>query len=657
MGADKHTRFSWGIIWLLLGSMIFLAGCGNIKSLWIMPEPQVALSSKVLDTSGREIASLYEENRVPVKIRDISPYLVKAVVATEDARFYQHRGIDPIGIARALIKDIRAGAIVEGGSTITQQTAKNLYLSNERTWQRKIKEAILTIQLERKYTKDEILEMYLNQIYFGHGAYGVEVAAQTYFGKPAKDLTLAESAMLAGLPKGPNIYSPFRNYSAAKARQALVLKRMQELGQISAADVKAASTQPLVLTTSNKVKVVKAPYFVDQVRDYITSKYENGAELLLRGGLSVYTTLDMDVQTAAEEALSKGLARSDPGLQGAMVAVEPGTGYIRAMVGGKDYKQSKFNRALAMRQPGSAFKPFLYSAAIEKGFTSGTIIRCEPVSYRQPDGTEYTPKDYGSQPYQYRNFTLTEALIKSDNVVAVRLNQEVGPQTLVSYAQRMGITSPLRAYLSLVLGSSEVTPLDMAAAYCTFANQGMTPKPLYILKIVDSDGRILEENTSQASQSIDPKTAAIVTDMLRGVLQPGGTAGFLAAQINRPAAGKTGTTQNYRDAWFVGYTPQLSAAVYVGYDLPKSTGQTGGGIAAPIWGSFIEKALANAPKDDFPPASGTVTVNICGDSGLLATPFSESVFRATFVSGTEPTEPCPAHNAPWPFGAGLWDGR
>ncbi|MFZ3173223.1 MAG: PBP1A family penicillin-binding protein [Carboxydocellales bacterium] len=638
-----------------LSLIILLSGCGQLGQLAKFPKPQIAMASKIYDINGNEIASLYEENRIPVKLAQISPYLVNAIIAVEDARFYEHKGIDPFGVARALVKDIKAREVVEGGSTITQQTAKNLYLSNERTWQRKIKEAVLTIQLEQKYTKNEILEMYLNQIYFGHGAYGVEVAAQTYFGKSAQQLNLAESALLAGLPKGPNSYSPFRNYTAAKERQSVVLNRMVEVNKISREEADKAIKQPIVLTTSNKVKQVKAPFFVDEIREYITKKYENGAELLLRGGLSVYTTLDLDIQAAAEEAFAQGFSGVEKHLEGALVSIEPQTGYIKAMVGGRDFQNSKFNRALASRQPGSAFKPFLYAAAIEaKGLTAAATIVCEPVTFQQQYGTDYTPTDYGNQPYHNRNFTLIEALVKSDNVVAVKLNQQVGPQTLVDYAKKMGITSPLRPYISLVLGTSEVTPLEMATAYGGFANQGQVSVPMYVLKIVDKDKRVLEENTIQLKQAIDKKTAFIVTDILRGVLQPGGTAGSIGAIIDRPAAGKTGTTQNYRDAWFVGYTPELSTAIYIGYDTPRSTKRTGGEIAAPIWGHFVQRALVKVPPKDFIQPEGIVKVKICADSGLLAAPFSEKVFEASFVLGTEPTTECPTHSIPWPLGS-LWN--
>ncbi|HEX3031140.1 MAG TPA: PBP1A family penicillin-binding protein [Bacillota bacterium] len=644
----------WAVLMLISLMVSLLCGCGVIGDWMGIPKPEIPSASKVLDSQGREIASLFEQNRVPVKLNQISPYMTKAIVAIEDARFYEHMGLDPIGIARAMLRNLKAGSVREGGSTITQQTAKNLYLGMERTWTRKIREAVLTIQLERRYTKDEILDMYLNQIYFGHGAYGVEVAAQTFFAKPASELNLAESALLAGIPKGPNIYSPYRNFSAAKKRQLLVLQRMVELGKITQAEADKAAHQTLVLATSAKVKTVKAPYFIDEVRRYITDKYENGAELLLTGGLTIQTTLDLAMQNAAETAFVNGLNRGGTDLQGALVAVEPTTGFIKAMVGGKDYKVSKYNRVFAKRQPGSAFKPFSYAAAMETGFTPGSIIKCEPVTFHMQGGTDYTPTDSSAQGYHYRNFTLDEALIKSDNVVSVRLNQQVTPQRTVDYAKRLGITSQLKSVLSIVLGTSEVSPLEMAGAYATLANQGNYAKPFFILKILDRNGRVLEQNNPQVRAALDAKTAYLITDMLRGVLQPGGTAATVGAQINRPAAGKTGTTQNYRDAWFVGFTPQLSAAIYVGYDKPRPTGQTGGTLAAPIWAEFVQNALANQPAADFTAPQGVVKVRICGDSGQLATPFSEQVFDVAFIAGTEPTSECPVHSSPLPIGGWFW---
>ncbi|MCL6561147.1 MAG: penicillin-binding protein, partial [Firmicutes bacterium] len=373
---------------------------------------------------------------------------------------------------------------------------------------------------------------------------------------------------------------------------------------------------------------------------YFEQNYPNGLETLYSGGLTIYTTIDLKMQEAAEQALTQGLSGSDPQLNGALVAVDPKTGYIKAMVGGRDYGKSQLNRSLSKRQPGSAFKPFLYAAAIDHGYTAGTTITCEPVSFNQAGGGVYQPKDYQGG-YHYRPFTLKEALYTSDNVVAIRLADQVGPSTVAAYARRMGIQSTLRPYLSLPLGTSEVTPLEMAGAFGTLANGGVRSEPYYIRKVVDGAGRILEENRPKLEQALDAKTAYIVTDMLTGVLKPGGTASNIAGIINRPAAGKTGTTEDYRDAWFVGYTPDLAAAVYVGYDEEnKGVGLTGGQLAAPIWARFMNEALKDAEPSDFPVPGGIVKVNICADDGLLAGGTNTRVIEAAFVQGTEPTSVC-----------------
>lgn len=578
-----------------------------------------------------------------------------AIVAIEDDDFYRHHGIDFIGIARATFKNVMAGKIIEGGSTITQQTVKNLYLSNERTYDRKIKEALLTFQLERKYTKEEILEMYLNQIYFGHGAYGIEVAALTYFNKHAKELNLAESAMIAGIPKSPTRYSPYNNFDLAKKRQAVILNRMFELGLITKTEEEEAKGTKIILGTTKNIGLAskKAPYAVDEIVRYITEKYSNGSELLYKGGLSIYTTIDYNLQEKAENAFSKGVSRKSK-LQGALIALDPKKGNILAMVGGRDFSTSKFNRATqAKRQPGSAFKPFLYAEAIDYNFTAASTIVCAPVTFKQGTGKPYSPKDYGNIGYHDRAFTLKEALVKSDNVVAVKLNEKIGSENLSNYAKKMGIKSTLKPYLSLALGSSEVSPLEMASAYGTFANGGYHAEPRLILKIVDNKGNILEETSPKVVRAISSETAYIVTDMLKGVVNPGGTAGKVSSIIKRPAAGKTGTTQNYTDAWFVGYTPDIVAAVYIGYDDPNiSVGSTGGSIAAPIWSDFIKGGMKNTPVKDFDKPDDVVMVKVCADSGLLATPFSPNTIVAAFKKGTEPKEYCPQHQLPG-FNGGL----
>ena len=624
------------LLMLLIATTTVLAACSARSFIDAdFPEP-----SRILDANGTTITTVSEENRVAVSLDNISPYMQQAIVAIEDARFYQHHGIDPVGLARALWRNIEARSIVEGGSTISQQLVKNLYLKPERTAVRKLEEIFLTIQLERKHTKKEILEMYLNQIYFGQGAYGVEAAARTYFNKPAKDLGLAESAMLAGIPRAPSIYTPSQNFEGAKARQATVLNRMVELGMISREQVQQAAGQ-FLQPSKAPVSVRRAPYFSNEIMNYIEKIYPNGLEILYAGGLSIYTTLDSNMQEAAEKALAQGLKGRDQELDGALVAIDPKNGQVKAMVGGKDYARSQLNRVLARFQPGSAFKPFLYAAAIDSGYTAGSTIICEPVSFLQTGGTRYEPEDYQGGTHN-RPFTLKEALYTSDNVVAVRLNEQVGAARVANYARRMGIESPLRPVLSLPLGTSEVTPLELAGAYCPLANKGIKAEPYFIQKITDRNGRILEEHRPKLEQSLDEKTAYIVTDMLTAVLKPGGTASNISSAVGRPAAGKTGTTENLKEAWFVGYTPDLVAAVYIGYDdKNKEVGQTGAQIAAPIWASFAEAALKDIPASDFTMPAGVIKVTICAEDGLLAGPFSTRVIDAAFVQGTEPAAVCP----------------
>lgn len=628
---------------LLLVIPWLTGGC----ALGTLPKPQVAVASKIYDSKNRLITSIYKENREHVSIDQIPAVTQQAFVAVEDARFYRHFGLDPIRILGALWRNLKAGEKVQGGSTITQQTVKNLYLSREKTFGRKIVEAWLAIQLEQKYSKKQILEMYLNQIYFGQGAYGIETASKTYFGKPAAELDLAESAMLAGLPKAPNTYTPYANWEGAKKRQKIVLNRMVEAGYIKQEAADKAAKEKIVLR-SVESGPGPAPYFVNEIVRYITEKYENGAKMLYTEGLSVYTTLDLDMQEAAEKALSSGLAGKKSSLEGALVAIDPANGYVKAMVGGRDFTRSKFNRAVqAKRQPGSAFKPFVYAAAIDLGYTQGSTLTCEPTEFPSGSRQPYKPTDYGANPYHYRPFTLKEALVISDNVVSVKLANEVGPATAAEYARKMGIKSELRPYLSLALGTSEVTPLELTAAYGTLASQGIKTNPLTVLKITDQTGRVLEENRPHSQRVLPQTSAYLITDMLSGVLQPGGTAGSISGLITRPAAGKTGTTQNYHDAWFAGYTPDLAAAVYIGYDDPsKSVGSSGGTIAAPIWANFINKALKDTPATGFPIPPEIIRVNICADSGLLATPYSPNTLNASFISGTEPKEYCGIHSYP-----------
>ncbi len=605
-------------------------------------KPQIALASKILDAEGRTITALYQEFRVAVPLEKISPFMRQAVVAVEDERFYRHYGVDLRSLARAVVTNVVTGRLAQGASTITQQTARNLYLTQQKTFGRKIQEAVIAVELERKYTKNEILELYLNLIYFGHGAYGVEAAAQTYFNKPAADLTLAESALLTGVLKGPGIYSPFNNRQAALDRRSVVLERMVATGAITADEAATAKREPLRLATRTG-KGRRRDFFIAEVIKDVSGKFKNAADMLYRGGLTIQTTLNLDQQEAAETAFKNGLKGTDEELEGALVAVEPGTGKIRAMVGGRDFRSSQFNRATqARRQPGSAFKPFLYAAAIDRGYTEGSVLRCDPVAYPQPNGTVYAPTDYGNVPYHNRNFTLKEALKISDNIVAVKLNEAVGPTVTVDYAHKLGINSRLRPFLSLALGTSEVTPLEMAAAFATLAKGGVYAEPFFIEKITDDSGNILFERQPLLKTAVSEQTVAIITDMMQSVLEPGGTGAAAGAILGRPAAGKTGTTQNFRDAWFVGFTPELAAAVFIGFDSPnRSVGQPGGRIAGPIWANFLANALRGTPVKNFPSVPGTVRKVICAEDGLLANPATPRKISALFKTGTEPKEYCP----------------
>lgn len=624
-------------------------------------EPQIPVSTEILDVSGNLIGRLYEQNRIQVSAAEIPRDLKNAVVAVEDSRFYSHFGIDPYGIARAMYRNIRAGRLVEGGSTITQQLAKNLFLTPKRTLSRKILEAVLTLKLEANYSKQEILGMYLNQIYLGHGSYGVEVAAQTYFGKKARDLTLVESAMIAGLPRGPEYYSPYRNPDAALERRNFVLDRMAELGYLTPELAAAAKGEPIKLA-GLKPPVREAPYFVQYLLDYLRSRYPEiaveGGDLY-RGGYKVYTSLDLKTQRAAQAAFAAGLgegtpdAKGVPQPQGALVALDPSTGYIRAMVGGRDFSRSPFNRAVsARRQPGSAFKPFLYTAVLSTpGFTAGSTQVCEYVSFPgAAPGQIYEPKDFGDVPYHWRPVAIREAIRRSDNVVAVRWAYTLGPKAIVNVARAVGIESPLVENLPLALGSSPVTPLEMAAGFAPFSNGGSKVRPIALVKLVNRDGRVLEENRPVLQTVVDEKVAFILTDIMKDVLYPGGTAAGTADTIGwRPAAGKTGTTTGSADAWFVGFTRELVAAVYVGNDDPSvSLTGTGATIAAPIWASFIRDALRDVPYREFPRPPGVVPVQICTLSGLLPNP-SCPTGTEWFIDGTQPAQVDPAWH--WASGA------
>lgn len=604
------------IILIVFVVMITGAGLGFLTaSIHTMPslkdDIRPAASSQIYDINGKLINTVHSvENRVPVSINKIPKNLQNAFVAAEDARFYQHIGIDPRGILRAVWSNITDRGVSEGGSTITQQLAKNALLSQDRTLKRKIQEALLALQIERQYSKSEILELYLNQIYFGQGAYGVQSAAMVYFGKNVEDLTLPECAMLAGIPKSPNYYSPFNNIKAATERQATVLEQMVKYNFIDGAtSIQAANTKLKLASraTQSDNKNKTASYFVDYVTQSLIDKY--GADAVYKDGLKVYTTLDLDMQEAAEEAMQKlpNVRTDSNGLQqpqGALVAIDPRTGYIKAMVGGRGNDQ--FNRAvLAERQPGSAFKPFVYLAALESGMTPSTMIEDSKISFGNWTPMNYDEKFHGS-------VSLRTALEQSLNVPTVKIANQTGVDKPLYYAQQMGIStlvlqgSTNDRNLAMALGglTRGVTPLEIASAYGVLANQGVHVDPITVIKIVDRAGKVLEQVVPKEKAVVNERSAYILTDMLRGVIT-NGTGG--AANIGRPAAGKTGTTSDYKDAWFVGFTPDLVASVWIGYDTDGYLdGITGGGLPATIWKTFMQKALAKIPARDFFKPSGVV---------------------------------------------------
>ncbi len=605
--------------------------------------------TRILDRNGELISELFLEKRIWIAYNDIPETFINAITATEDARFFEHKGIRLLSILRAMIVDIRSGRMAQGGSTITQQLAKQLFLTPEKSVIRKIKEALLAIQIEKQYTKNEILELYCNQIYLGSGAYGIQAASNIYFGKSASDLSLAESALLAGLPKAPNRYSPFKSVERARQRRATALARMVTEGHITDSQEATAKNEPITLAVDEKDKSL-ASHFVETVRIYLEKTY--GSDRLYKEGLTVTTTLDMDMQAMAEKAALEGVKKvntrikrarlytDDANVEVALVALRPDDGAILAMVGGSDFTRSQFNRAInAHRQPGSAFKPLIYLTALDTGFSPGDIIIDSPVSYKNQAGKgEWKPANFSHR--FYGPVTLRRALESSINVTSVKLLNKIGIGPVIATARKAGIRSPLTAGLSLALGASEVTPLELTSAYTVFANKGLYAEPYYIISVKNSEGEILEEASPVVTDAVRPEVAYVLTNMLKGVIQNG--TGRSVRSLNRPSAGKTGTTNDYRDAWFVGYTPDLATGVWVGFDDNRSMGrgETGGRAAAPIWLKFMEQALKNKPSLDFTPPRHVVARTIDRESGKLATDRCRDTFEEVFVEGTEPSEFC-----------------
>ncbi|MGB3614696.1 MAG: penicillin-binding protein 1A [Elainellaceae cyanobacterium] len=621
--SPSPSSFVWGVGRAMLGTMLgitmfsssVVAGglVGLAVSFRNLPDVRALQgyipteTSYVYDINGTLLDSLHDEaNREVVNLENISPELKRAVLAIEDSHFFSHRGVNPTGVARAFLANIQEGSTVEGGSTVTMQLVKNLFLTPERTLSRKVAEAILALRLEQIFTKDQIFEMYLNQVYWGHNTYGVETAAQSYFNKSASDLSLAESAMMAGLIQAPEDFSPFLNYQLSKQRQAIVLERMRRLAWINQAEYDAARQEPIRLGQITSFRQSQSPYVTDAVRQELIDRF--GQDAVLKGGMRVQTTIDLNFQRMAEEVVQQEYQRLQwRGLyadQIALVAVDPRTHFVKAMVGGVDYQASQYNRATqARRQPGSAFKPFVYYTALASGrYTPYSTINDAPVSY--PDGNElYSPRNYDGT--FAGPMTLQRALETSRNVPAITLGQSVGIDKVIEVARSLGIVSPIEPVVSLPLGSVDLTPMEIAGAFATFASGGWHSDTTFVVQVADSTGTMLLDNRPNPKRILDPWAVASLNQMLQGVINQGTGR---AAQLDRPAAGKTGTTSSERDIWFIGYVPQLSVAVWVGNDdyRPLSSRATGGQFAAPIWQAFMQQAMEGTPVEEFAPPSNFV---------------------------------------------------
>lgn len=733
----------------------------ELPSLDSLQEYQPSLVSRVYSGDRQVIGQFYVERRILVTLSDVPQSLTQAVIAVEDARFFEHPGLDVIGILRAVWANLRHGGKVEGGSTITQQLARSLFLSPERTYGRKFRELILAYKMELILTKEQILEMYLNQIYFGQGAYGVSAASLTYFGKDLAELNLAESALLAGLPKSPNNFSPYKNPERAKKRQEHVLERMEEAGFITAVQRQEAAAQSLSFRHPGAGSEQLAPYFIEYVRQHLVANY--GETMVYKGGLEIFTTLNVGLQKAAEQAVRKGLRELDkrqgwrgplgtqdlttptdsaapvqqqpvkegdllqgvvtkvakdhvtvlagstsgrlafadmewarrqlrgldpvkdatmlpnvkrllkpgdvievavkkidrggvhfqleqtPIVEGGLLALDPRTGAILAMVGGYDFTRSEYNRAVsAHRQSGSAFKPIIYATAVNEGLSPATMVVDAPVVY-EPDDLE---KIWKPENYEKRFFgiiSLREALIHSRNLATVRLLEKVGVGNVIEFGKKIGFTSPLNNDLSLALGSSSVTLVELTSSYGVFANQGLRLEPYAIALVQDNTGQTLEQALFEPRQAVSKETAYLVTNMLEDVIQRG--TGVQAKSLGRPIAGKTGTTNDYTDAWFIGFTPNLAAGVWVGFDDIRTLGETESGAhaALPIWTDFMREALEQLPMMSFEIPDEIVFVRIDPSTGLLASDQTDQDAVEIFAKGTEPTQSAPQRIVPTDF--------
>ena len=635
----------------------------------------MAQATTLYDAKGRTAFTIYKEQRIPVDIDRVSRHLVQAILAVEDQRFFEHRGLDVVRIGGAFLSNVRAGHAAQGGSTLTQQLARQSFLTAEKTYSRKMKEVIVAARIEKEFEKREILELYLNKVYFGDGLYGAEAASLGYFGKSAADLSLPEAALLAGLVKSPSTYAPTVDLARATARRKVVLQAMRDAHMIDAPAYDTAVNTPVQLSDTLRSQEPFGQYFKEEVRKQLVDRF--GWERVYEGGLRVYTTIDLDLQKVAESEVQKGLQdieqrqlrrkgapMSTEPLQAALVSLDPVTGEVRAMVGGRDFERSHFNRVTqAKRQAGSAFKPFVYAAALEQGFSPGTVLTDLDNPVWTPQG-DWVPDDGHSTE---SSMTMRTALRTSSNRAAVRMLTEVGIPTAVTYVDRLGV-GPVPGVPSMALGSGEVTLMSMAAAFAAFANDGLVPTPLLISRVEDVNGQVLFTSEHSSHRAISQTTAFLMSTMLADVINSGTAWSARRVGFTLPAAGKTGTTNDYRDAWFVGYTPKVVTGVWVGYDTPRTIIANGyaAELAVPIWARFMKTATRNDAPEWFKAPGNITTATICRLSGALATDSCRNavtfddegnvtdrsmVYTEYFVRGTEPRTFCPIHNA---YESGAW---
>ncbi|MGV7220129.1 MAG: transglycosylase domain-containing protein [Nitrospinales bacterium] len=613
----------------------------------------LSLPTEIYSSDGERIKVLGE--RRPVKLNEISPFFLKAIISVEDHRFYTHSGLDHRALLRAFYENLKRRKIVQGGSTITQQLSKNLFFTFERTWTRKVKELLIALQMEATFTKEEILEAYSNQIFYGNRAYGVEEATQTYFGKSAKDLTPLQAAMLAGLPNAPNNANPYRSYERSMLRTKGVLRRMVEKGNLAKAEMNRILDTNLELITP-KIESNTNLYFVDYVIDKLEENYDR--EFIHFGGLKIFTTLDTKYQKLAHKTTEVHLSSLDktmkPGksgeplqLQASLVTIENKTGAVRALLGGRQYSLSQFNRAVSSnRLPGSSFKPFVYHTAMETlGYSPATVLVDEPITIDIPGTKPWQPKNFNDK--HIGKIVLKKALMKSLNVISAKLMQKVTPHKVIETARLFGVTSPLGKHLSLALGTSGVSPLEMATAYSVIANLGVLNEPYLIQKIEDFHGNLLYEHFYHGIQRLTQKSVFPLLDMMQGVVDNGTGKVVRRLGFNHPAGGKTGTTNDFKDAWFDGFTKDLTTTVWVGYDnndpmINKSgKGMTGSSAAAPLWTLYMKKLLEGKDQVKFPVPEGIKFVTIDSQTGYLAEPKSKNKIRVGIKDEIEITPPPP----------------